>query len=140
FVKKLGAYYYIAPFTLDSVSNNPQKVLRDISNFDLIISAKPTEAFSEAEKLVLDQYTMQGGKSLWMIDAVAMEKDSLYNANGMNVAIQRDLNLTDFFFKYGVRVNPSIVSTLYSAPITLAMGEGSHAQFQHLQWPYSPLA
>ncbi|TNJ41209.1 gliding motility-associated ABC transporter substrate-binding protein GldG [Tamlana fucoidanivorans] len=140
FVKKLGAYYYIAPFTLDSVSNNPQKVLRDISNFDLIISAKPTEAFSEAEKLVLDQYTMQGGKSLWMIDAVAMEKDSLYNANGMNVAIQRDLNLTDFFFKYGVRVNPSIVSTLYSAPITLAMGEGSQAQFQHLQWPYSPLA
>lgn len=140
FIKKLGEYYFIAPFTLDSVSSNPQKTLQDITAFDLIISAKPTEVFTEAEKLVLDQYTMNGGKSLWMIDAVAIEKDSLYNANGANVAIPRDLNLTDFFFKYGIRINPVMVSTLYSAPITLAMGEGSQSQFQHLQWPYSPLA
>ena len=140
FIKKLGEYYYIAPFTLDSVSNNPQKTLQAINKFDLIISAKPTEAFTEKEKLVLDQYTMNGGKSLWLVDAVAMEKDSLYNAKGTNYAVSRDLNLTDFFFKYGVRINPYMVSTLYSAPITLAMGEGSQSQFQHLKWPYSPLA
>ncbi|GAA4952664.1 gliding motility-associated ABC transporter substrate-binding protein GldG [Algibacter agarivorans] len=140
FVKKLGEYYFIAPFTLDSVASNPQKTLADIKAFDLIISAKPTEAFSEEEKLVLDQYTMNGGKSLWLIDAVAIEKDSLYNASGTNFAVNRDLNLTDFFFKYGVRINPVMVSTLYSAPITLAMGEGSESQFQHLKWPYSPLA
>ncbi|OBQ52909.1 gliding motility protein GldG [Tamlana sp. s12] len=140
FVKKIGNYYFIAPFTLDSIANNPQKTLHDLETYDLIISAKPTEAFSEEEKYVLDQYTMNGGKSLWLIDAIAMEKDSLYNANGSNVAIPRDLNLTDFFFKYGARVNPEMVSTLYSAPITLAIGEGSQSQFQHLQWPYSPLA
>ena len=79
FAKKLGEYYFIAPFTLDSVASNPQKTLEAIKAFDLIISAKPTEAFTEAEKLVLDQFTMHGGKSLWLIDAVAMEKDSLYN-------------------------------------------------------------
>ncbi|WP_346883752.1 gliding motility-associated ABC transporter substrate-binding protein GldG [uncultured Algibacter sp.] len=140
FLKTLGAYYYIAPFTLDSVPRNPQKTLRDILEYDLIISAKPTEPFTEKEKFVLDQYSMNGGKSLWLLDAVAIEKDSLYNATGTNYAIQRDLNLTDFFFKYGVRVNPVMVSTLYSAPITLAMGEGSESQFQHLKWPYSPLA
>jgi ABC-2 type transport system permease protein len=33
-----------------------------------------------------------------------------------------------------------MVSTLFSAPITLAMGEGSQSQFQHLKWTYSPLA
>ncbi|WP_303315636.1 gliding motility-associated ABC transporter substrate-binding protein GldG [Flavivirga abyssicola] len=140
FVKKLGEYYFIAPFTLDSVASNPQKTLKDIKAYDLIISAKPTEAFTEKEKLVLDQFTMNGGKSLWLIDAVTMEKDSLYNDTGSNFAVTRDLNLTDFFFKYGVRINPVIVSTLYSAPITLAMGEGSQSQFQHLRWPYSPLA
>ena len=140
FVKKLGEYYFLAPFTLDSVTTNPQKTLDGLNNFDLIISAKPTEAFTEEEKQVLDQYTMNGGKSLWLIDAVNMEKDSLYNATGSNFAVTRELNLTDFFFKYGVRVNPEIVSTLYSAPITLAMGEGSESQFQHLRWPYSPLA
>ncbi|GAA4807353.1 gliding motility-associated ABC transporter substrate-binding protein GldG [Litoribaculum gwangyangense] len=140
FVKKIGEYYFIAPFTLDSVSTNPQKTLNDLEKFDLIISAKPTEAFTEEEKLVLDQYTMNGGKSLWLIDAVIMEKDSLYNDAGRNFAVSRDLNLTDFFFKYGVRINPVIVSSLYSAPITLAMGSGSESQFQNLRWPYSPLA
>ncbi len=140
FIRKISEYYRIAPFTLDSVAVNPQKTLDDLQEFDLIISAKPTEAFTETEKLVLDQYTMNGGKSLWLIDAVAMEKDSLYNDSGRSFAIPRDLNLTDFFFKYGVRINPDIVSTLYSAPITLAMGEGSESQFQHLRGPYSPLA
>ena len=140
FLKKIGEYYFIAPFTLDSVASKPQKTLDDLQNFDLIISAKPTETFTEKEKLVLDQYTMNGGKSLWLIDAVAMEKDSLYNDTGSNFAVTRDLNLTDFFFKYGVRINPHIVSTLYSAPITLAMGDGSQSQFQHLKWPYSALA
>ncbi|WP_147678538.1 gliding motility-associated ABC transporter substrate-binding protein GldG [Algibacter pacificus] len=138
FVKKLGEYYLIAPFTLDSVAKHPQNTLKALNAFDLIISAKPTEAFTEKEKLVLDQYTMNGGKSLWLIDAVAMEKDSLYNASGTNYAVPRDLNLTDFFFKYGARINPLIVASLYSAPITLAMGEGSQAQFQNLRWPYSP--
>ncbi|NJX16292.1 gliding motility-associated ABC transporter substrate-binding protein GldG [Tamlana crocina] len=140
FAKKLGEYYFIAPFTLDSVASNPQKTLKDIEAFDLVISAKPTEAFTEEEKLVLDQYTMNGGKSLWLIDAVVMEKDSLYNASGKNYAVARDLNLTDFFFKYGVRINPVMVSSLFSAPITVAMGSGSESQFQHLKWPYSPLA
>jgi ABC-2 type transport system permease protein len=140
FAKKLGEYYFLAPFTLDSVAVSPQKTLKDLEIFDLIIAAKPTEAYTEEEKLVLDQYTMNGGKSLWLVDAVAMEKDSLYNASGSNFAVSRDLNLTDFFFKYGVRINPLLVSTLYSAPITLAMGDGSESQFQHLRWPYSPLA
>ena len=140
FAKKLGEYYFIAPFTLDSVAVNAQKSLDELRNFDLIIAAKPTEAFTEEEKLVLDQFIMNGGKSLWLIDAVAIEKDSLYNELGKTFAVARDLNLTDFFFKYGVRINPLLISSLYSAPITVAIGEGSDSQFQHLQWPYSPLA
>ncbi|WP_159024074.1 gliding motility-associated ABC transporter substrate-binding protein GldG [Formosa sp. L2A11] len=139
FLTTLKDYYFIAPFTLDSVASQPESTLKKLQNYDLIISAKPTEAFTEKEKLVLDQYTMNGGKSLWLIDAVAMEKDSLYNKSGRSIALARDLNLTDFFFKYGVRVNPYLVATPYSAPITLAIGEGSESQFQNVRWPYSPL-
>ena len=140
FITTLRDYYFIAPFTLDSVSNNPQKTLNDLKGFDLFISAKPTEAFSEEEKYVLDQYTMNGGKSLWLVDKVAMDKDSLYNDSGKSFATVRDLNLTDFFFKYGLRINPVMVNDMYSAPIALAIGEGSEAQFQPVQWQYSPLA
>ena len=138
FLKTISEYYNLAPFTLDSVANNPERTLNQLKDFDLIVSAKPTEAFTENEKFVLDQYTMSGGKSLWLIDAVAMEKDSLYNT-GKSVAIGRDLNLTDFFFKYGVRINPVLINDLYSAPITLAIGEGSEARFQQFPWYYSPL-
>lgn len=140
YVKTLRDYYFIAPFTLDSVSNNPEKTLKNLQDFDLIIAAKPTEAFTEDEKFVLDQYTMNGGKSLWLIDQVAMNKDSLYNDFGKNVAIARDLNLTDFFFKYGVRINPVLVSSMYSAPIVLLSGEGSNTRAERFPWTYSPLA
>ncbi|MCB0427641.1 MAG: gliding motility-associated ABC transporter substrate-binding protein GldG, partial [Mangrovimonas sp.] len=85
-----------------------------------------------------DQYVMNGGKSLWLMDEVAIDMDSL-NANGKSYAIPLDLNLTDFFFKYGVRINPVLVNDLYSARITLATGEGSQAQFSDYPWFYSPL-
>ncbi|MBO6880814.1 gliding motility-associated ABC transporter substrate-binding protein GldG [Winogradskyella sp.] len=140
FLKTIQPYYNIAPFTLDSVASNPQGTLDNLRQYDLIVAAKPSEAFSENEKLVLDQYTMHGGKSLWLTESVIMDKDSLYNDSGSAVSIMRDLNLNDFFFKYGVRVNPSLVKDLFSAPIMLAIGEGSQAQLQPIQWQYSPLA
>ncbi|MFC0604860.1 gliding motility-associated ABC transporter substrate-binding protein GldG [Winogradskyella pulchriflava] len=140
FLKTIQPYYNIAPFTLDSVASNPLGTLDNLKQYDLIVAAKPSEAFTENEKLVLDQYTMHGGKSLWLTESVIMDKDSLYNASNSGVSILRDLNLNDFFFKYGVRVNPSLVKDLYSAPIMLAIGEGSQAQLQPVQWQYSPLA
>ncbi|WGD34283.1 gliding motility-associated ABC transporter substrate-binding protein GldG [Olleya sp. YS] len=140
YIKTLRDYYFIAPFTLDSVSKDAENTLQKLKGYDLIINAKPTEAFTEEEKYILDQYTMNGGKSLWLLEKVAMSKDSLYNDLGKNVAVPMDLNLTDFFFKYGVRINPLIVSSMYSAPITLASGEGSNSQFQSYPWTYSPLA
>jgi ABC-2 type transport system permease protein len=140
FVTALRDYYYIAPFTLDSVVNKPETTLNSLKKYDLIITAKPTESFTEQEKYVLDQYTMNGGKSLWLIDQVAIEIDSLFNQTEGSIAIPRDLNLTDFFFKYGVRINPVLVNDMYSAPITLAIGQGSATQFQPIQWQYAPLA
>lgn len=140
FLKTIQPYYNIAPFTLDSVDTNPLKTLKDLTNYDLIISAKPNTAFSEKEKLVLDQYTMQGGKSIWLTEGVVMDKDSLYNSKGASVSMLKDLNLNDFFFSYGARINPVLVKDLFSAPITLAIGEGSQSQLQPVQWQYAPLA
>ncbi|WP_055436774.1 gliding motility-associated ABC transporter substrate-binding protein GldG [Lacinutrix algicola] len=142
FLTTLGQYYYIAPFTLDSVATNPQKASKSLNTYDLIIAAKPTEAFSEEEKYVLDQYTMNGGKSLWLIDQINMEKDSLFNPQGMNVAVPRDLNLTNFFFKYGARINPLLTSVKSQniGRITLETGQDESLKLQHFLWPYSPLA
>jgi ABC-2 type transport system permease protein len=141
-LKTLGHYYYIAPFTLDSVATNPQKASKSLNTYDLVIAAKPTQAFSEEEKYVLDQYTMNGGKSLWLIDQINMEKDSLFNPEGKNVAVPRDLNLTNFFFKYGARINPLLTSVKSQniGRITLETGQDKSLKLQHFLWPYSPLA
>ena len=49
-------YYNIGAITLDSVATNPEKVLEQLKGFDLALIAKPTEAFSDEEKFILDQY------------------------------------------------------------------------------------
>jgi ABC-2 type transport system permease protein len=139
FIKTLQEYYFMAPFTLDSAAINPQKTLQQLKEYDLIIEAKPTEAFTENEKYILDQYTMNGGKSLWLTEAVAMETDSLLNPSGRAFALPRDLNLGDFFFSYGIRINPVLINDIYSAPIILASGQGNNTRFNPYPWFYSPL-
>ena len=140
FIKSIQKYYFTAPFTLDSVAANPTKTLEQLKDYDLVIEAKPTETYTEEEKLVLDQHLMSGGKQLWLIEHVAMETDSLFSATGSAFALPRDLNLGDFFFKYGLRINPFLVKDLYSAPIVLASGSGNNTQFNPYPWPYFPLS
>ncbi|SDS74130.1 gliding-associated putative ABC transporter substrate-binding component GldG [Gillisia sp. Hel1_33_143] len=139
FIKTVRQYYYVAPFTLDSVSKHPQRTLQELNEFDLVLEAKPTIAYTEDEKLVLDQYLMQGGKALWLTENVAIETDSLFNELGATLAFPRALNLGDLFFSYGVRINPVLINDLYSAPIILAQGNGSETQFTPYPWFYSPL-
>jgi len=139
FLRKLGEYYFLAPFTLDSVAVQPQKTFEEISEFDLAIIAKPTEKFTEAEKFTLDQFVMNGGKTLWLIDNVQAELDSLMQT-GETLAYPRDLGLTELFFNYGVRINTDLIADLYSSEIPLATGNiGNQTQFNQFLWEYFPL-
>lgn len=139
FIKQVRESYHIGQFTLDSVATNPQRTLQELKKYDLAIITKPTQAFSEEEKEVLDQYIVNGGKTLWMIDAVQIEMDSLYNATGSSLAFPRDLNLNDMFFKYGFRINPDLIKDEMATPLKLATGEeGSATQYQEHLWKFAP--
>ncbi|NBU81739.1 MAG: gliding motility-associated ABC transporter substrate-binding protein GldG [Flavobacteriaceae bacterium] len=140
FIKSVKDNYYIGPFTLDSVAKSPIESLKYLKKYDLAIIAKPTEAFSDEEKQVLDQFVINGGKTIWLIDQVNMEMDSLYNQSGSNLAFSRDLNLNDMFFKYGIRIRPDLIFDLQNTPIALATGgQGSATQYTQYPWFYSPL-
>ena len=131
--------YHIGPFTLDSVAKQPSNTLAALKKYDLAVIAKPVEAFSESEKQVLDQYIVNGGKTIWLIDQVVAEMDSLYSPTGSTLVFPRDLNLNDFFFKYGVRIYPDLVKDEQGSPIKLATGEqGSATQFQEFNWKFAP--
>jgi gliding-associated putative ABC transporter substrate-binding component GldG len=140
FLLQIRESYHIGPFTLDSVAKDPIGSLNALEKYDLAIIAKPTETFSDAEKQVLDQFIINGGKTLWLVDQVNVEMDSLYNETGATLAFPRDLNLNDMFFKYGFRINPDIVKDEQGSPIKLATGEqGSATQFQEFNWKFAPL-
>ena len=139
FVRSVRDNYFIAPFTLDSVAANPQKTLTDLKKYHLAVIAKPTEGFSEEEKQVLDQFILSGGKTLWLVDAVRMDMDSLYNDSGAALAFPNQLNLDDMFFRYGFRIQSNLVKDIMATPIALASGEGSGAsRFTQYPWFYSP--
>lgn len=139
FLLQIRESYHIGPFTLDSVAKNPQNTLEALKKYDLAIIAKPTETFSDAEKQVLDQFITNGGKTLWLIDQVTAEMDSLYNPAGATLAFPKDLGLNDMFFKYGFRINPDLVKDEQGSPIKLATGEhGSATQYQDFNWKFAP--
>jgi len=139
FIKSVKENYFIAPFPLDSINLNPTAGLKYLKKYDLAIIAKPTTAFSDEEKQVLDQYLINGGKTIWLVDQVNMEIDSLYNETGSNYAFPRDLNLNDMFFKYGFRIRPELIKDIEATPIVLETGEpGSGTQKIQLPWYFSP--
>ncbi|MFH6972619.1 gliding motility-associated ABC transporter substrate-binding protein GldG [Flavobacterium petrolei] len=139
FLLQVRESYFIGPFTLDSVAKNPIGSLEALEKYDLAVIAKPTETFTDAEKQVLDQFIINGGKTLWLIDQVTAEMDSLYDSSGATLAYPKDLNLNDMFFKYGIRINPDLVKDEQGSPIKLATGEqGSATQFQEFNWKFAP--
>ena len=139
FLLQVRESYFIGPFTLDSVAKSPVASLQALEKYDLAVIAKPTETFTDAEKQVLDQFIINGGKTLWLVDQVSAEMDSLYNPSGTTLAYPRDLNLNDMFFKYGIRINPDVVKDEQGSPIKLATGEqGSSTQFQEFNWKFAP--
>lgn len=130
--------YFIAPFTLDSVAKNPNKTLKELQQYDLILVTKPKETFTDEEKEVLDQFIVNGGKSLWLVDMTTVDLDGL-NKTGTTLAFPIDLGLNDMFFKYGFRINPTLIKDLQCAPIALASGnKGNQTQYQKYPWFYSP--
>jgi hypothetical protein len=51
FIKQVRENYYIGTFTLDSVAKKPNESLSYLKKYDLAVIAKPTEKFSDEEKL-----------------------------------------------------------------------------------------
>jgi gliding-associated putative ABC transporter substrate-binding component GldG len=135
YLLNLKEYYQLGEFNFDSLQDNPQKILENLNRFDAALIVKPTEAFSDNEKYILDQFVMNGGKSMWLMDKVVADIDSLQNENNAALAYPRELNLDDLFFKYGVRINYQLVQDLLSTPITAQSAQGDVP----IDWLYSPI-
>lgn len=109
------------------------------ASVNMILVVKPSIAFTEYEKLKMDQFLMQGGKLFFFVDNLIAEQDSLA-FKPETIAYDRNLNLTDFFFRYGVRINTDLVMDLQCDLIPFVVGgTNENPQMELLHWNYYPL-
>lgn len=130
--KTLQEFYNTGRIILDSVVNIRPEV-------DVLVVAKPTQPFSEKDNFKIDQYIMNGGKVLWLLDRVAVDMDSLTTRREFFPKIY-DLNLDNLLFKYGIRFKDNLVMDLQCSNIQLVVGfVGDAPQFDVFRYPYHPV-
>lgn len=110
-----------------------------LNNYKAIIIAKPTLPFSENDKFIIDQYIMNGGRVLWLLDGVKIAKENL-SKTGLSPTMELDVNLSDQLFRYGVRINPVLLQDVQcvSIPVNIAPANAT-PQFEPTPWFYAPL-
>ncbi|HEY6915635.1 MAG TPA: gliding motility-associated ABC transporter substrate-binding protein GldG [Paludibacter sp.] len=130
--KSLSRYFQIDR----GVLGNNASILKD---YKAIIIAKPTQPFSESDKFIIDQYIMNGGNVLWLVDGVRIAKENL-STIGLSPAMELDVNLSDQLFRYGVRINPILLQDVQcvSVPVNVAP-KNATPQFEPSPWFYAPL-
>ncbi len=128
----VGAAYTLKLFDLKRFPFIPKEA-------SVLLIVKPDTAFSEIEKLKIDQYVMNGGKVLLFVDNLHAEQDSLSYKSQL-IAYDRNLNNSDLLFNYGVRINADLVMDLQCDFLPFAVGGSSSApQYEFLHWNYYPL-
>ncbi len=139
-LQSLKPYYNLAAFDLKNPNVTPEQSLENLIRFDLLLISNPKEAFTQSEKYILDQYGLGGGKLLWMVNGIGIDRDSLFNESGKTYGLPQELNLDDYFFHKGLRIQKTLVQDLYYAPLVLASGSENKTQYVPYPWIYYPLS
>lgn len=129
-------------FEVDSLGNpDLGKKLVDLKRKKLLIIAKPISKFENLDKYFIDQYIMNGGKVIWMIESTNADIDSLANKGSFLAYPLRDLNLGDQLFKYGVRVNSNLIEDVSSSKIPVPISFVNDVpKWELLPWRYFPVS
>ena len=134
----ISKYYDISNFDFKNKYSNINEALNFLKNKKILLISNPTERFNESEKFVLDQYSLNGGKIIWLINAVNMSLEMLYNDNSKALAVSNELNLDDLFFHNGIKLRKELIKDLYCAPIVVAT-ESNNTQYIPYPWLYYPI-
>ncbi len=127
--KSLRDFYEVGRLNLDSIVSIGQEAAA-------LIVAKPTQPFSERDKFKIDQYVMNGGKVLWLLDKVGISLDSLRGRSSY-YPNEYDLNLDGLLFKYGIRIQPGLVLDIQCSRVPIVTGYAGNApQFDYKRYPY----
>ena len=110
-----------------------------LDDYKVVIIADPQTKFSESDKYILDQYIMRGGRVLWLVNGIKFSQDAL-TKSGVTPVLPLDLNIADMLFRYGVRVNPSLIQDVQCLPVPVNVSANpQEPNYQPMPWYYAPL-
>ena len=110
-----------------------------LDSYAAVIIADPQLPFSEEDKYILDQYIMQGGRVLWVVNGVKFSSDFL-ESQGATPIVALDLDINDMFFRYGVRIRHGLVQDLQCLPVPVDVSTNpQQPNWQPMPWTYAPL-
>jgi len=132
FMQALSEYYLV-----NTTNITKGRELSALKGTDALVITQPDSAFTDKEKYVIDQFIMNGGKVLWLIDPVSTNVDSL--RKGFTIGIHRPLEIEDMLFKYGVRLNSELIMDMQCGFWNINTGyQNGQPKFQLFPWLYSP--
>ena len=119
---------------------NLKQAYPDPKVMDAMLIVKPTQPFTDEDKLKIDQYIMHGGKVIWCVDKLYAELDSLMRSQADFIAFDRNLNIDDILFKYGIRINGDLLQDLNCSKIPIVIGRNPDGspRMQRIPWAYYP--
>jgi ABC-2 type transport system permease protein len=124
---------------VNAFSDKLEGMARRINRYAALLIAKPDSAFSERNLTLIDQYIMNGGKVLWLVDPVVTDLDSLAKQQ-QTMAVSNDLGIFPMLFTYGARLNRTLILDYQCAPIALDAGpKGNQRELKMFPWYYAPL-
>jgi len=143
FIFGLRENYDVEPVRIDSqinaLSDKADAMTLRTNRYAALVVAGPDSTISDKDRFVIDQFIMNGGKVLWMLDALKINMDSLRNAES-TMAVSNENGVYEMLFEYGVRLNRALVIDFQGAPIILDNGPmGNQRAYTDRTNYYAPL-
>ena len=116
-------------------------LLSQRDSIDALICLVDQMDFDPSEVLAIDQTIMAGTPCLWVVNKVDATIENIRDADNNFLATAFEHRAEDMLFKWGVKVNPDIVSDLSCSPIPQVTGRaGGQSQTTMINYPFHVLA
>mgnify|MGYP003951714027 CR=1 FL=1 len=142
----LSKYYEIDYLDLTLFPENTNDELEKINNqmqrinqYQVIIIAKPRKSFHKMYKYLIDQYIMNGGRIMWLLDGT--NAANIDDFDGMEFIVRRDsLLLNDLLSNYGAKINHDLIQDeVCSKNIISQRNNNGDFTSSIKDWRYNPI-
>ena len=129
-------FFDLRSFEINTSTNEPdiKKQIEKLNQYKCLIIAKPNKEFLDIDKLLLDQYIMSGGKTLWLIEGTSANMNN-FNGNMDFTLKDNNLSLNELLIHYGATINKDVITDEKCSKSPVYYNN----EIAYFNWPYKPI-